>query len=434
MRWVLGGGSQTDRWAERGTFFVRCVAACLGLLVLWYGARTATRVGSEAGAREATLSRRPILRPSTHLAARENETLEAFLRRGGLSSLEAGRIGALTAPYLDGVTGEGVEARFHAWPGDPPEAIDLSLGGDLELAFEIEGATWDAAARVIPVTHDTVVVSGRVEDSLWGARLEGDEGRLTSAEKGQLPGHLADVFAWQVDFFRDVRSGDRFRLAIERAVRSDGSIRGGRVLAAEWVSQDRRLEAYRFGPSDEAVEYFYDAEGTALRGAFLKAPLDLVRITSRFSDRRFHPVLGRYRSHNGIDYGAAPGTPVRVTGDGRVVRAGLAGDFGLLVEVEHSSGIRTRYAHLSGIAPDVTAGARVAQGAVIGLVGSTGLATGPHLHYEFLLNGRAVDPASVDLPVERPLPDADQERFTQSRFAAAALLRRARFPSVSAAQ
>ncbi len=175
--------------------------------------------------------------------------------------------------------------------------------------------------------------------------------------------------------------------------------------------------------------FFYDADGTALRGAFLKAPLDLVRITSRFSSSRYHPALGRSRAHQGVDYGAASGTAVRATGDGSITRAGWAGEYGLMIEVDHPGGIRTRYAHLSGVAQGVRPGARVKQGVRIGVVGSTGLATGPHLHYEFLVDGRPVDPSSVDLPFERPLPAMDAKRFARHRLNTGGLLRRAGWPA-----
>lgn len=414
----------SPRWTR---FIMRVVMVVGPIAFVVTTGRSAFEAGDAAHS-EASLGGRPILRPAVTLSARPGETLEAFLRRGGLSAAEARWVSEMTRPYAGRRPRvRATEARFHRWPGDAPERIELRVDADQTLVFEVEGAVWTVAVDSVPVRHDTVVVSGRVESSLWGARLAGDARRLSVKEKAALPGHLADVFAWQVDFYRDVRIADQFRLAIERDVRPDGSVRGQRVLAAEWRSGETYLQAYRFSPSDEPGSFFYDSDGTALRGAFLRAPLDLVRITSRFSSVRAHPVLSRYRAHRGIDYGASSGTVVRVTGDGTIARAGWADGYGLLVEVDHSGGIRTRYAHLSGVAAGVHPGAHVSQGARIGAVGSTGLVTGPHLHYEFLVNGRPVDPASVDLPVERPLPAEDVERFARHRVAAARLLRGARW-------
>jgi hypothetical protein len=284
------------------------------------------------------------------------------------------------------------------------------------------------AVDSVSVRVDTVVVSGLLDGSLYSARLAGDEGRLSIAEKADLAGQLAEVYAWQIDFYRDPRPGDAFRVAIERAHRPDGSLRSATVLAAEYARGERYLQAFRFMSESDVEAHYYDGTGSALRGAFLKAPLDLVRVTSRFERSRYHPVLRSVRSHTGVDYGAPSGTPVRATGDGTIVRAGWAGDLGLMIELDHGRGIRTRYAHLGGVADALHRGARVEQGDVIGVVGSTGLSTATHLHYEFRLRGRPVDPASVDLPVERPIPLADSLRFDEARGSALGLLGRTLWP------
>ncbi len=402
-----------------------------GLTLLAPVAFVVLTLGSRGGAEvaEAGMGYRPAERPVQRLTIREGEALDGLLARGGLGHGEVRRLVELSRPYVDWRRPDpSMNAAFHAWPGETPVRIELRADRDMTLRFEIEGAVWNVSADSVAVRKDTVVVAGRIASTLWSAELEGDAARLSTGEKADLAGHLADVFAWQLDFFRQVRPGDTYRIALERDVRPDGSVRRARVLAAEYVTAGERFTAYRFRPSAGAAALYYDELGVALRGAFLKAPLDLVRITSRFSSSRFHPVLGRYRSHNGVDYGAAAGTPVRATGDGRVVRAGWSGEYGLLVEVDHAGGIRTRYAHLSGVANGIRPGAAVEQSDLIGVVGATGLATGPHLHYEFLVHGRPVDPSSVDLPVARPIPDNDRERFELDRFASAALLERAPRP------
>lgn len=386
------------------------------------------RAGGETA--EAGLARRPPVRPVETRQMGRGESLDELLGRGGLSGLERRRFVDLLRPYVDPRDPPtDVEARFHAWPGEGPVRVELAIDADRTLDFRLDGAVWSVAVDSVPVTHDTVVVSGRVESSLYAAELGGDADRLSVAERADLGVRLAGVFAWQMDFFRDPRPGDAFRLSLERDLRPDGSLRGARVLGAEYLRGAERLVALRFRPSDEPDAFYFDETGRALRGAFLRAPLDLVRVTSRFSRARYHPLLGRYRSHTGTDYGAPSGTVVRATGDGRVATAGWAGDYGLMIELVHGRGIRTRYAHLSGVADGLHPGAEVHQGDAIGAVGSTGLSTAPHLHYEFLLNGRAVDPGSVDLPVERPIPDADSARFAAARGFGRRLLDRVPWPT-----
>jgi murein DD-endopeptidase MepM/ murein hydrolase activator NlpD len=373
---------------------------------------------------------RPLIQPSVRLSIEPGETLDEFLARGGVSAPDVRRLLDVVRPYSDWTEPDAaVEARFHRWPGESPERIELKVDRDLTLDLDVRGAHWEMSLDSVVATLDTVVVSGTLESSLYAAELSGDDESLSVAEMAALPGLLAEVYAWQIDFYRDPGPGDAFRLAIEREIRSDGSLRGSTVIAAEYATAERLLQAYRFAPTEGGTRLYFDERGVGLRGAFLRAPLDLVRVTSRFATGRYHPVLGSYRSHNGLDYGAPSGTPVRTTGDGRVVRAGWAGDFGLMIEVDHGSGIRTRYAHLSGVADEVHLGATVVQGQVIGAVGSTGLSTASHLHYEFRRHGRALDPSSVDLPVERPISQTEEPRFAEARGVARAVLGRSRWPA-----
>lgn len=377
----------------------------------------------------AGLGYRPLARPAERLAIESGETLDVFLARGGVSVPDIRRLIDVVRPYADWTAPNAeVEARFHRWPGEAPERIELKIDRDVTLDLSVRGAHWELTVDSVAATLDTVVVAGALESSLYSAALAGDVASLSTREKAALPGLLAEVYAWQIDFYRDPRPGDAFRIALEREIRPDGSLRRSTVIAAEYASGDRVHHAYRFVPLEGRSAVYVDEEGTSLRGAFLRAPLDLVRVTSRFSSDRYHPVLRSYRSHEGVDYGAPSGTPVRATGDGRVLRAGWAGDFGLLIELDHGSGIRTRYAHLSGIADEVHAGAAVEQGDVIATVGSTGLSTASHLHYEFLQFGRALDPSSVDVPVERPIAEADADRFAEVRGVARTVLGRSRWP------
>jgi murein DD-endopeptidase MepM/ murein hydrolase activator NlpD len=227
-----------------------------------------------------------------------------------------------------------------------------------------------------------------------------------------MAGNLAEVYDWTVDFTRDIRPGDHFRVLMERRVSEEGEVRLGRILAADLTVAGTHLPAYRFEAEDGTTGYF-DDQGRSLRRAFLRAPLEFRRISSRFSSARRHPILGRVRRHAGTDYAADRGTPVRATADGVVLRAGRVSNYGNLVELRHAKGITTRYGHLQRIA--VRSGARVTQGQVVGYVGATGLANGPHLHYEFRVNGVAKDHRRVDLGTGDPVPKKDRDAFERER-------------------
>jgi murein DD-endopeptidase MepM/ murein hydrolase activator NlpD len=245
-------------------------------------------------------------------------------------------------------------------------------------------------------------IAGGIDNSLYEA-LDAQVGdnQLDAEDRQRLAWDLADVYAWQVDFTRDIQPGDRFQVVFERLVSEAGEVRFGRVLAADLTMSGKSLTAFRFENAGRSA--FYDTDGNSLRRAFLRAPVQFRRISSSFARARFHPVLGITRRHEGTDYAAAPGTPVMAAGDGVVLRAGRAGGYGNLIELRHRNGITTRYGHLRGFARGIRTGARVEQGQTIGYVGSTGLATGPHLHYEFRVNGVARDSRRVELGNGAPI-------------------------------
>lgn len=326
----------------------------------------------------------------------------------------------------------GTVVHFAMRPAEPPSRIRLEIDADRTLHLsseEREGGAWTARLDSVPVVRDTIVVGGLIETNLYDARLSGDVDRLSDRrERNDIVFRVAQIFQWQIDFWRDIRRDDAYRVVLAREVRPDGSIRSARVLAAEFRNGGRRITAVRFQPDPAEPVEFYDEEGEALRGQFLLAPLDLARVTSGFNMRRYHPILKRRRPHLGIDYGASRGTPVRATGGGIVTRAGRWGGYGRIVEVRHPNNLRTRYAHLNGIAGGVRVGARVDQGQVIGRVGSTGLATAPHLHYEFLRGGHHVNPARMQFPRAEPVAPELLADFAVTRDAALALLHRVRLP------
>lgn len=318
----------------------------------------------------------------------------------------------------------GTEVRIH-WRGETerPARVEVDLDRDRTVVLERARAGWTSAMVTQPVTTDTVFAAGRIESSLWAAVLALEQIRdMPPADRGRLVARLDRVFQWQIDFSRQIREGDVFRFAHERARRPDGSMRSGRLLAAELVSGGRSLRAVWFAPGGEEQGDWYDLAGESVRRAFLKKPLALAHISSGFTNRRFHPVLRTWRPHRGVDYAARSGSPVEATGKGVVVRRGWGGGYGRVVDIRHANGFMTRYAHLRGWAGGTAVGSTVAQGQVIGYVGMSGLATGPHLHYEMHRNGRPVDPLAIDLPSGQPVAAADRERWERERDERMAML------------
>jgi murein DD-endopeptidase MepM/ murein hydrolase activator NlpD len=223
---------------------------------------------------------------------------------------------------------------------------------------------------------------------------------------------LANIFGWDIDFALDIRQGDSFSLLYEEHYLDGEKLRNGRILAAEFHNRGDRFQAVLFTDPDGRGQY-YSPDGKSMRKAFLRSPVDFRRISSTFQRERFHPVLGERRPHRGVDYAAATGTPIKAAGDGRVITRGVQGGYGNTVIIQHGNNITTLYAHLSRFQKGVTNGSRVRQGQVIGYVGKTGLATGPHLHYEFRINGRHQNPLTVKLPDAEPIPSKYREAFQQ---------------------
>lgn len=208
--------------------------------------------------------------------------------------------------------------------------------------------------------------------------------------------NISDIFAWDIDFSSDLRNGDTFKVIVE-GLYLDGEFKKyGDLLCVEFMNNGNSYQAYRF--EQEGKADYYDGEGRSLKRAFLKAPLSFRRISSTFSNGRFHPILKKYRPHHGLDYAAPTGTPVSAIGSGTVTFSGIKGQYGNLVILRHPNGYKTYYGHLSKIEKNIKRGAKVEQGQIIGFVGATGLATGPHLHYELRIKDRAVNPLTVSLP------------------------------------
>ena len=358
---------------------------------------------------------------SVYDTLRTGETLAEVLDGHGFSAQEIHRLIEVVREYKSPRSFRpGVVVRLTGPPGQPAEQVLLQLNQDSILALDAQTDGWASDLVTVPIRVDTLLLAGLIQSSLWNAELRGQVERLGDGEFQEYVYDLADVFAWKVDFTRDIRRGDAFRVAIERELRPDGTVRTRRFIAIELRNRGRVMSAIPFARPDGQRHYF-DVDGEALRGVFLRYPVPY-RITSGFSNRRFHPVLKQYRAHRGTDYGAPYGTSVKATAAGTVTRAGTWGGYGRMVEIRHTQGIQTRYAHLSSIASGIRAGARVNQGQVIGRVGATGLATGPHLHYEFLQNGAYRNISNMNLPSAPALEEAYMPEFLVGRDAALDLL------------
>jgi murein DD-endopeptidase MepM/ murein hydrolase activator NlpD len=221
---------------------------------------------------------------------------------------------------------------------------------------------------------------------------------------------LAEIFQYDIDFVLDIQTGDRFTVVYEEIFQDGEPLRIGNILAAKFVNAGREYRAVRY-EDEQGRSQYYSPDGRSLRKAFMRAPVQFSRISSRFNLSRRHPVLNRIRAHRGVDYAAPTGTPVRAAGEGRVRFVGRQGGYGNVIELEHGSGVVTVYGHLSRFAPKVRRGQRVELAQVIGYVGSTGLATGPHLHYEYRVRGVHKNPQTVALPDADPIPEAERARF-----------------------
>lgn len=284
--------------------------------------------------------------------------------------------------------------------------FNLTLSGRGQVQVGRDGNAWNGSWRRFERWTEVQVVNGVLEGALE-----------TSIQRGggdtRLAVSMSDVFQWDLDFNRDLRLGDSFEILYEK-IQIDGSYTTlGEILAVHYTNLGKTIQAYRFG--DPAG--YYDAEGRPLRKMFLRSPMRYSRITSRYSNRRFHPVLKSYRPHYGVDYGAPTGTPVRVTSSGVVTSAGWDSGGGKMIKVRHPNGYLTAYLHLSRFASGIKSGRRVSQGDTIGYVGSTGLATGPHLDYRVQRHGKWIDPLSLKSVPAEPIPVDDLEAFTRWRDA-----------------
>jgi murein DD-endopeptidase MepM/ murein hydrolase activator NlpD len=338
------------------------------------------------------------------------DTVGGVLQDLGLAPAEASAATRALGEHLDlRRVRAGQRFAVLSGPDDRPTRLRFDLDGQGRILLERGADGWSSAWQPFARTLRTRAVAGTLDGSLEAAvRAAGADPRVTL--------RMADALQWDLDFNRDLQRGDRFEVLFEEIYLDGRFYAPGGVVALAYDNGGRRLEAYRYGDG------YYDAEGRPLEKMFLRSPLAYSRITSRFSHKRFHPVLKTYRPHYGVDYGAPVGTPVRVTAGGVVVSAGWSGGGGKTVKVRHPNGYLTAYLHLSRFASGIGPGRRVRQGEVIAYTGSTGLSSGPHLDYRVQLNGRWIDPLSLKNVPAEPIPASERPAFLAWRDACRASL------------
>ena len=357
---------------------------------------------------------------------RSGDTLTAIFKRAGLDN------GQLRAIMSQGGAANNL-TRIH--PGDVLRMRIQPAGKLQEMSYRMSATDSIVARRSgngfgISSVHRTperrtAHASGVIKDSLF---LAADRAGLSQ----NLIMDLAGLFAWDIDFALDIREGDAFTVLYEELYLDDKKIGEGNILAAEFVNRGITHRALRYTNERGDSEY-YTPEGHSVRKAFLRTPVNFTRISSKFTKSRWHPLLNKWRSHKGVDYAAPTGTPVKSSGSGKVIFRGKKNGYGNVLIVQHGTSYTTVYGHLSRFARGIRNGSKVKQGQTIAYVGQTGLASGPHLHYEFRVNGVHRNPLTVKLPTAQPIPKRYQTDFDNKAESLVAQLELVRHTSVASA-
>ncbi|HEX5830431.1 MAG TPA: peptidoglycan DD-metalloendopeptidase family protein [Gemmatimonadaceae bacterium] len=351
------------------------------------------------------------------------ESLSELFARIGVAGTTARDILVAATSIDERRVPAGMPVALRRLAGDSlPTELVFRLGVDRLVYLSRTAEGWAQREERLPWHTDTVAIGGAIASTL-SAALDEAATALPRGLRAELAWEVADIFEYRVDMSRDLRAGEEFRVLVERSRTDSGHTRLGRILAVSFDFTDGPVQAFRVerAKGQGRAEY-YDANGKSLRAAFLRAPLQFRRISSVYG-RRYHPILGRWKAHRGTDYAAASGTPVRAIGNGTVIFSGVRSGYGNVVEIRHRNGYVTRYAHLRGFARAGRRGASVAIGQTIGYVGMTGLATGPHLHFEVLVGGKQRDPrVALRDKAGEPLAPGERATFATLREQRLALL------------
>lgn len=356
----------------------------------------------------ATERRMPEMRPirrydSLQIRVRPGDTLDRLFRK---HKLDLGNLAAIV-----GLPDAGEHLKLLR-PGDEfriehDHGKLISLYRELDLTNALLVSRGDAgfSAEIVerPIDIQKRLAYGRIESSLF-------ESAASAGMPDKLIMNLAGIFAWDVDFVLDIRKGDDYYILYEEIYQDGKFVTSGQIVAAEFNNNGRTFQAIRYVDKDGRADY-YTPDGRSVRKAFVRAPVDFTRISSVFNPQRRHPILNTIRAHRGVDYAAPGGTQIKAAGDGKIIFRGRKGGYGNAVIIQHGGNITTLYAHMSKFAGSAKINSRVNQGDVIGYVGATGLATAPHLHYEYRLNGVHRNPRTVQLPQADPIKEEYRADF-----------------------
>ncbi len=342
---------------------------------------------------------------------RKNDTLSQIFNRLGLGSREAYALVAmeLAAPLGRIQPGEEIKVVTQTSQTGSKKVTLRLLHYKLDQFNTLVVNGTENGFQIHTETREPVVRIRTEKATIWSSLLG-------AAKEENIPHDvvydLTSIFGWQVDFAKNIHGGDQFAVIFEELYLDDKRVGVGNVIAAELITGDKLLRAVRHVDEDQRVSY-YTPEGNGIQGSFLRTPIKFGRVTSKFSNKRYHPILKKWRAHKGVDYGASMKTPILATGDGVVRFAGTKNGYGRTLILRHGGKYETVYAHMNNFKKGIRSGARVKQGDVIGYVGKTGWATGPHLHYEFRVNGRHMNPLTVELPKSAAIDDRYRTQFRQ---------------------
>lgn len=342
------------------------------------------------------------------ITIKSGDTLGSIFSANGLSATTTHNVAALN-DHTKALRFIKPGQKIHLLLDDQQSLLQMKYVYNITKTLEIRrNEDQTLSSQIVNYKLDALPVfrQGVIKSSLFEAAAAGDIPETVIMD-------LANIFGWDIDFSLDIRQGDRFGVVYNELYKDGVKIKSGRILAAEFINNGKLYKAVYYTDPKGDGDY-YDEEGKSMRKAFLRSPVEFARISSRFSLKRWHPVLSKWRSHKGVDYAAPRGTPIRASGDGKVVLAGTKGGYGKAIFIQHGGRYRTVYGHLNGYAKGIRVGKKVKQGQIIGYVGSTGLATGPHLHYEFRVNGAHRNPLTVKLPEAKPVDPSYLPHFQQN--------------------
>lgn len=363
---------------------------------------------------------------TVEFVVRRNDTLERIFRQLNLSLADLARIRDLpdVRASLDRLRPGDAITMVH--DDGSLQSLQRRISETEILSVIRSEAGFAAEVLSTPLEIREARAHGAIESSLF----------VSAREAGVSPEVILrlanDIFGWDIDFALDIRRGDQFSLVYEQKFRDGQYLGDGNILAADFINNGVTHRAIYFESADGKVSDYFAPDGRSMRRQFLRAPLDFSRISSNFNPRRRHPILNTIRAHKGVDYAASTGTVIKAAGDGRVDFVGTKGGYGRVVILEHGGGISTLYGHMSRFAKSLRNGQRVKQGMTIGYVGSSGAATGPHLHYEYRINGVHKNPRTVQLPEASPIAPAYMADFQAQADTMLANLDRARNAAVAA--